>query len=234
MVVLLAPYDGFTKAEEVPIVYMPIWLHIHKLPDGAIREVGKVLQCLRYHWHEHKEGGNGVFEEKDLKFGTYLYADHLVRGRSNWEDQTGNKANINPSVSSPVVSPTTVHPCKPWSAPAMHEVALSVDGSFDPADGSAGSGMFLRDNKGAVMFASYRKLIHCNEALEAELQAMKERLELAVVHSQATILLQPNCDVALKMIEEESFDRSAYGHIVSDIRRYLMNRVVISLKISRE
>lgn len=39
LVVPMCPYDGFRKAEEVPIVFMPIWLQIHKLPDrSAIRE----------------------------------------------------------------------------------------------------------------------------------------------------------------------------------------------------
>ncbi|KAE8787922.1 Autophagy-related protein 7 [Hordeum vulgare] len=69
----------------------------------------------------------------------------------------------------------------------------SVDGSYGPVDGSAGSGMILRDNKGTVIFASYRKLFHCNEALEEEVQAMKEGLDLSVVHSQTTIVLQSDC-----------------------------------------
>lgn len=36
--VLLAPYDGFMNADEVLIVYMPIWLQINKLPDGYCRK----------------------------------------------------------------------------------------------------------------------------------------------------------------------------------------------------
>ncbi|KAI4968240.1 hypothetical protein ZWY2020_005352 [Hordeum vulgare] len=94
--------------------------------------------------------------------------------------------------------------------------------------------MILRDNKGAVIFASYRKLFHCNDALEAELQAMKEGLQLAVVHSQSTIILQADCAVALKMSAEESFDRSAYGNLVSEIRRHFLDRVVTPIKISQE
>ena len=85
---------------------------------------------------------------------------------------------------------SVVHaPRKPWPPPQANEVALSVDGYLDPTDGSAGSGMILRDMTGAVIFASYRKLFHCNEALEVELQAMMEGLKLAVEHSQATILI---------------------------------------------
>ncbi|KAE8799459.1 hypothetical protein D1007_25230 [Hordeum vulgare] len=164
MAVLFVPYDGFTKGEEVSIIYMPIWLRIHKLSDGycrhalivkLLRAAGEVLEtringksrgdyvrvrvkhdirkplakfmsivkdktrnvfAVRYEklarfcsacgiiGHEHKECGDGVFEEKDLKFGSYLYADHLVRGRSDRDDQLGQKAKQNPQGSSPIKS----------------------------------------------------------------------------------------------------------------------------------
>ncbi|KAI4968238.1 hypothetical protein ZWY2020_005350 [Hordeum vulgare] len=94
--------------------------------------------------------------------------------------------------------------------------------------------MILRDSKGAVIFASYRKLFHCNNALESELQEIKEGLKLATEHSQATIILQSDCDVALKMIADASFNRSAYGHLVSEIREYTSIRAIIPVKILRE
>lgn len=56
-IVLLSLYDGFSKAEEVEIVHMSIWLQIHKLSDvyckkelveKLIKKAGKVLE-LRLH-----------------------------------------------------------------------------------------------------------------------------------------------------------------------------------------
>ncbi|XBH81557.1 hypothetical protein VPH35_107098 [Triticum aestivum] len=46
MAVLLCPYDGFTKADEVVFDHMPIWLQIHKLPDPYCKQeiVGKLLK----------------------------------------------------------------------------------------------------------------------------------------------------------------------------------------------
>ncbi|XBJ07653.1 hypothetical protein VPH35_013135 [Triticum aestivum] len=50
--VLMCPYDGFTKAEEVPMFFMPIWLQIHKFSEGfckanivehLLRNSGKIL-----------------------------------------------------------------------------------------------------------------------------------------------------------------------------------------------
>ena len=61
--------------------------------------------------------------------------------------------------------PSVLHaPRKPWPPPQVHQVALSIDGSFNPTDGSAGSGMILRDMTGAVIFASYPKLFGRAEA----------------------------------------------------------------------
>ncbi|XBI42001.1 hypothetical protein VPH35_126394 [Triticum aestivum] len=132
MAVPLTPYDGFSNAEEVPIVHMPIWLQIHKLPDGycrqdliakLLRSVGEVLETRitgnsrgdyvrvrvqhdirkpltkfvsivkgkTRNIYAHKECGDGVFLEKDLKFGDYLYADPPVRVRSDWEPSRGER-----------------------------------------------------------------------------------------------------------------------------------------------
>lgn len=50
--VLMHPYDGISRTEDIQIVHMPIWLQIHKLPDGycdkaimekLIKKAGKVL-----------------------------------------------------------------------------------------------------------------------------------------------------------------------------------------------
>lgn len=46
MAVLLCPYDGFSRAEEVVFDHMPIWLQIHKLPDPYCKKniVEKLLK----------------------------------------------------------------------------------------------------------------------------------------------------------------------------------------------
>ena len=63
---------------------------------------------------------------------------------------------------------------------------------------------------------------------------MLEGLKLAIEHSQATIVIQSDCAVALKMLGDGSLDRSAYGHLVSEIKSFLNDRVVIPVKILRE
>ncbi|KAI4995802.1 hypothetical protein ZWY2020_037890 [Hordeum vulgare] len=151
MAVVLAPYDGYSEAGEVPMVHMPIWLQIHKLSDGYCREdiiakllrsAGQIMEtriagnsrgdyirvrvkhdirksltkfvsivkekfqkvyAVRYEklarfcracgiiGHEHKECGNGVYSEKDLKFGDYLYAGPPAKFRPEWDTGRADK-----------------------------------------------------------------------------------------------------------------------------------------------
>ncbi|KAE8813388.1 hypothetical protein D1007_09384 [Hordeum vulgare] len=113
-------------------------------------------------------------------------------------------------------------------------VGLSTDGSFNLEDGTAGSGMILRDCKGDVIFASYRKLFQCNDALEAELQAIKEGLQLAFIHASSPVVLQSDSAMALKMIATGAYDRSLYGVLVVEIKSLFLNREITFCKISRE
>ena len=59
-------------------------------------------------------------------------------------------------------------------------VKLNTDGSFLPENGTAGTGMILRDHGGAIIFSSCISLCYCANALEAELLAIKEDLSLTL------------------------------------------------------
>ena len=106
-----------------------------------------------------------------------------------------------------LASEAAAPPNTPWPNPTQGWVAFSVDGSFNAHDGRAGTGMILRDDKGKMIFAAYRRLFHCNEALETEIQAMLEGLSLALERSSLPIQLQSDCVVALKVLTDESLDR---------------------------
>ncbi|KAM0913347.1 hypothetical protein ACQ4PT_012207 [Festuca glaucescens] len=64
--VIIAPYDGFSDPTEVALELMPIWIQIHKIPEAFRKEP---VEC-----------GDGVFENKDLKYGDWIYVDQ-GRGR---------------------------------------------------------------------------------------------------------------------------------------------------------
>ncbi|KAE8779155.1 autophagy-related protein 7 [Hordeum vulgare] len=140
---------------------------------------------------------------------------------------------------SPVVLNQISPPCKeapslPWPHPPDGMVALLVDGSYASSDGSVGTGMILTKPTGEVIFTAYRKLFHFNDALEAELQAIREGVKLAAERSEATIMLQSDCATTINAITGVSLDNSAYGHMIREIKLLLSDRVFIPVKVSRE
>jgi hypothetical protein len=78
----------------------------------------------------------------------------------------------------------------PWPRPPADQAALSVDGAFSYADGSAAAGMILRRHDGSVIFAAYRCIFNCNDALEAELHAIMQGMALAIQHCNLPIIVQ--------------------------------------------
>ena len=122
---------------------------------------------------------------------------------------------------------------RPWPAPATGWVALSVDGSFS-SDGTAGSGMVLRNPDGSLIFAAYRHLFFCNEALEAELHAIREGLALALERSDLPMVIQSDSSMMLSSLSSDILDRSAYGHLVTEIKHLLAGREFFPTKVSRD
>ena len=122
----------------------------------------------------------------------------------------------------------------PWPPPPADQAALSVDGAFSPADGSAAAGMVLRRHDGSVIFAAYRFLFNCNDALEAELHAIMQGMALALQHCSLPIVVQSDSSVAISSMIGEGLSRSAYGHLVNEIKHLMVDREFIPLKIKRE
>uniref|UniRef100_A0A453J4P8 RNase H type-1 domain-containing protein n=1 Tax=Aegilops tauschii subsp. strangulata TaxID=200361 RepID=A0A453J4P8_AEGTS len=108
-----------------------------------------------------------------------------------------------------------------WSAPKLGWVKLEIDGSFMD-DGSAGAGMVLRDDKGAIIFSSCRQLFSCRDALEAELCACMEGLSFALQRSELPVQMEMDSIVAVKLIQASGMDRSVYTSVIKEIK-YLMS-----------
>ena len=108
-----------------------------------------------------------------------------------------------------------------WSAPKPGWVKLCTDGSF-AVSGSAGAGMVLRDDKGAIIFSSCRQLFSCRDALEAELCACMEGLSFSIQRSELPVHIDMDSIIAVKLIQASEVDRSVYSSIIKEIR-YLMS-----------
>ncbi|KAE8805074.1 autophagy-related protein 7 [Hordeum vulgare] len=149
------------------------------------------------------------------------YKSVMLAGRFSTDEIIKGKM---PSSAAPPMLEKTAPLAKPWPNPTLGLVALSVDGSFDGSDGSAAAGMVLRDNNGQLIFSAYRVIFHCNDALEAELNAILQGKALAIQHSALPVVVQSDSAEALSSLLSKGLERSTYGHLVLEIKDLMCNR----------
>ncbi|XBI90854.1 hypothetical protein VPH35_028370 [Triticum aestivum] len=126
-----------------------------------------------------------------------------------------------------------VLPDTPWQPPPPGWLALSVDGSYSAEEGSAGACMILRDNLGSVIFSSCQLLFYCNNVLEAEIQAIKIGMSMAIEWSNLSVLVQSDSMVTLSSMTDASLDKSPNGQLVREIKNYMLQREFKLVKIVR-
>ena len=78
--------------------------------------------------------------------------------------------------------------------------------------------MILRNHTGDTMFSSCSCLLHCVDALEAELLSIKEGLSLALQWSNLTLQIESDCLEAINLVRKEGTDRSRFVILVCEIR----------------
>ena len=83
--------------------------------------------------------------------------------------------------------------------------------------------MLLRDDTGNIVFSACRYLSHCEDALESELLACMEGLDLALSHSELPIIVDTDCSQLVAMIKAPRPDRSVHTSIVAE-NKELVNR----------
>lgn len=120
-----------------------------------------------------------------------------------------------------------------WCPPSPGRLKLNVDGGFILETGEAGAGMVLRDHDREVLLAACRSLSACSSSLEAELAACHEGLKLALSWSPLPIDLETDCSELRDMISSKEPDRSAFVHLVHEIRDCLGERDIRIRKIDR-
>jgi hypothetical protein len=108
-----------------------------------------------------------------------------------------------------------------------------VDGSLG-VDGMSATDMILRRHDGGVIFTVYRYIFNCNDTLEAELHAIRQGMALALQHTEAPVIFQSDSSEALLALSGEGLSRSAYGHLMAEIKFFMEGREFIPIKIKRE
>uniref|UniRef100_A0A8R7QFD9 RNase H type-1 domain-containing protein n=1 Tax=Triticum urartu TaxID=4572 RepID=A0A8R7QFD9_TRIUA len=69
--------------------------------------------------------------------------------------------------------------------------------------------MVLRSDRGGIIFTACREIRTCDNALEAELAACREGLELALHRSDLSILIEMDSVKAVNMLNTSRRDRSS-------------------------
>ena len=80
--------------------------------------------------------------------------------------------------------------------------------------------MVLRDSAGQIIFAAYRVIFHCNDALKAELHALMQGMALAIQHTLLPVVVQSNSAEALSVLSSNGLIRSAYGQLILEIKEF--------------
>ncbi|XBI00099.1 hypothetical protein VPH35_129263 [Triticum aestivum] len=93
--------------------------------------------------------------------------------------------------------------------------------------------MIRRDHNGHIIFLAYRVIFHCNDSLEAELHAIMQGMALAIQHSSLPVTMQSDSSEALSCLLHRGLERSAYGHLVREIKELLVSREFYPQRIHR-
>jgi hypothetical protein len=100
-------------------------------------------------------------------------------------------------------------------------VKLNVDGSFVAESGSGGAGMVLRDDKGEIIFSSYRFLPRSSISLEAEIVTCMEGYVKIIQFSPLPCIIELDCLEAVNLIKNISEERSAITFMLKEIKEFL-------------
>lgn len=112
-----------------------------------------------------------------------------------------------------ILIPSSIHIEPGW-------FKLNTDGSFAP-DGSAGTGMILRDHRGKVVFTSCRNLSRCSDVLEAELAAAREGIALALNWCSGPFHIEVDCLDIVRCVQHKDHDLSEHMTVIEEIKSLL-------------
>ena len=125
------------------------------------------------------------------------------------------------------LNPTNATSSLAWVPPPRDQVALSVDGAFSKSDDTAVADMILRYHDGTIIFAAYRFMFHCNDALEAEIHVLMQGMSLAMQHTELSVVVQSDSSIALSIFRDDSLVCPSYGNLALEIKSLREKRVFI-------
>jgi hypothetical protein len=111
-------------------------------------------------------------------------------------------------------------PSLKWLPPYGQVLKVNVDGAFIKESGKAAVGAVIRDEKGLPLLMTWRTLLHCCDAEEAEAEACLEGCRMASCWPDRSFVLESECSTLIGKIHAGGVDRSTVAPIIKNILHY--------------
>jgi hypothetical protein len=103
-----------------------------------------------------------------------------------------------------------------WTPPEARAIKINADGAFS-ATGAAAAGVIARDDEGRALAATWKCLVHCRDAEEAETWACLEGVRLARLWPDRQVCIESDCAQVIGKVLLKKLDRSLVAPIISEI-----------------
>ena len=100
-----------------------------------------------------------------------------------------------------------------WQPPQVDFLKINVDGAFNDEDHTGGWGFIIRNSEGNAEVAGAGKLIHLQNALQAESWALLNAIERAAELGCCKVIFETDSLMLQQAISSESYDASSCGPI---------------------
>lgn len=206
----------------------PEWLLdvLHPLSDTARMALLMTLWRSWYVRNEITHGKKAPPTEASRRFlHSYISSLICIKEHPDGDMEKGKMVIADPMALAGPTTPELVQ-CSAvaelkWTPPPCGWTKMNANGSYLEADGSAGAGMALRDEMGAIIFSACRELRTCADALQAKLEACREGVHLALQWTTKPVIVKLDCAEAVKMIQAKSCDRSRHMALIGEIKSLL-------------
>jgi hypothetical protein len=99
-----------------------------------------------------------------------------------------------------------------WQKPPLGWGKCNVDASFVNEEKSDSWGVVIRDQSRNILCSAWDMITHCQTAAMGEAIACLEGLKMALVNSNANIIVETDCASILKAFKDGRYDRSKVCH----------------------
>jgi ribonuclease HI len=108
-----------------------------------------------------------------------------------------------------------------WSPPLQEWVKVNSDGAFSQGSGHGGGAVVMREHHGSFLAGSSWFFPQVTDPEHAELLACRAAVQLAKDRGVSKLMLESDCQAAVRKIATTELDRSVHGPLVEDIKALL-------------